>query len=324
MTKETQSAVASCLGCRKRHIKCHGNGVDPCPSCDSHGECCVYPKRRRAGPRKGWLQEREKLYQDALLELAAANDRIQLLENRLREHGAAVPSRTKSRSPFQSHHDTKLSEIKSKQLDGDWDEDAPNSPIIAPRRKRSRRQAAKVQQQEAEDSPNTEDSQNTGETSGLLHREVSFQLIQEESSPLLTHTKIKRELSDLDVQGFFTGDLKGMGLDRDPSWRRGDHQGLDMQLGWTNDIGDGVLAIGDGILFSNGNSDKSEQVDGQMELHSLGLAKQSSMECVMSANGAATMISPTLSNCSTEALAGDYGASRGDHDNVARMANACA
>jgi len=319
--------VASCLGCRKRHIKCHGNGVDPCPSCESHGECCVYPKRRRAGPRKGWLQEREKLYQDALLELAAANDRIQLLENRLRKHGAAVPPRTKSRSPFQSHHDTKLSEIRGKQLDGDWDEDAgapPDSPTNTPPRKRSRRQAARQRHQEEE-----EEAANTGETSSLLQREVSFQLIPEEDSPLLTHTKIKRELSDLDVQGFFTGDLKGMGLERDPSWRRGDYQELDVQPGWTEHIGDGVLAIGDGVLFLQGGGNieqgKIEQVDGQLDLHNnLGLAKQSSMECVMSINGAATMISPALSNCSTEVVACDYGASRGEHDNLARMANACA
>merc|ERR1712188_67099 len=136
MTKDSPPAVASCLGCRKRHIKCHGNGVDPCPSCEAHGECCTYPKRRRAGPRKGWLQEREKLHHDALLELSAANDRIRMLEDQLREYGAKIPPRG-ARSLLQSHHDSKLSEIR-RQSDPDWEGDGitalddivppPNSP----------------------------------------------------------------------------------------------------------------------------------------------------------------------------------------------------
>ena len=77
----TRNAV--CAGCRRRHIKCTGDGVNACSSCESHGEQCAYPTRKRAGPRTGWLQQREEQYLEALREVEAHKTRIKELEDQL-------------------------------------------------------------------------------------------------------------------------------------------------------------------------------------------------------------------------------------------------
>lgn len=72
-----------CAGCRRRHIKCTGDGFNACDSCKSHREECTYPTRKRAGPRTGWLQQREQQYQEGLREVMVHKQRINELEDQL-------------------------------------------------------------------------------------------------------------------------------------------------------------------------------------------------------------------------------------------------
>jgi len=84
--------MPSCQHCRSRHIACPGNGVDPCPSCTAKGIECIYPKKRKAGPRKGWMEERMRQHEEVTMELEAAKKTIRQLRSLLARNGVPIPS----------------------------------------------------------------------------------------------------------------------------------------------------------------------------------------------------------------------------------------
>jgi len=84
--------MPSCQTCRSRHIACSGNGVDPCPCCVAKGLECVYPKKRKAGPRKGWMEERMRQHEEVCAELSAAKSTIRELRSLLARNGIPIPN----------------------------------------------------------------------------------------------------------------------------------------------------------------------------------------------------------------------------------------
>jgi len=66
--------MPSCDACRQRHVACAGDGNNPCPRCISigKGDSCTYSKKRKAGPRQGWLQELKDQVADLKTQLAQA------------------------------------------------------------------------------------------------------------------------------------------------------------------------------------------------------------------------------------------------------------
>lgn len=53
----------ACISCHARHIKCSGDGENPCEECIVSGreEECSYAERKRSGPPRGWSSERERM-----------------------------------------------------------------------------------------------------------------------------------------------------------------------------------------------------------------------------------------------------------------------
>merc|ERR1711998_385842 len=93
MGKQTTAKhMPSCQTCRSRHIACSGNGIDPCPACAARGVECVYPKKRKAGPRKGWMEERMRQHEEICDELSAAKKTIRELRSLLARNGIPIPS----------------------------------------------------------------------------------------------------------------------------------------------------------------------------------------------------------------------------------------
>merc|ERR1712159_382832 len=92
MGEHKQQLMPSCRSCRSRHIACSGNGVDPCPTCADKGIECTYPKKRKAGPRKGWMEERMRQHEEVCSELEAAKKTIRQLRSLLERSGVPIPS----------------------------------------------------------------------------------------------------------------------------------------------------------------------------------------------------------------------------------------
>merc|ERR1711998_477030 len=93
MGKQTTAKhMPSCQTCRSRHIACSGNGIDPCPACAARGVECVYPKKRKAGPRKGWMEERMRQHEEVCDELSAAKKTIRELRSLLSRNGIPIPN----------------------------------------------------------------------------------------------------------------------------------------------------------------------------------------------------------------------------------------
>jgi len=82
--------MVSCEKCRSRHIKCTGNGKEPCPTCRNGGDECYYPPRLKAGPRRGWIEEHKRNYSEACADLEKAHQRIRTLENHVTQSAAVL------------------------------------------------------------------------------------------------------------------------------------------------------------------------------------------------------------------------------------------
>lgn len=47
--------MVTCAYCRRKRIKCKGDGAPICPNAQSHGEETIYLQRQKAGPKQGWV-----------------------------------------------------------------------------------------------------------------------------------------------------------------------------------------------------------------------------------------------------------------------------
>jgi len=208
---DAKKNTGSCAGCRRRHMKCHGDGVNACPSCVSQGDHCTYPKRKRAGPRAGWLQEREQVHQSTLQELESAKERIRELEARLSKYEPVLQHQrieVRPGVPVEELPQKEIEPVTAMELNNDKRVSTPfrtrakeelaatpdiTTPLVRPVTKR-RRTSHKVHPQEHA-------------------TESQTQLVTWE--PL----QLKREPSDnLDLERFFDA-AQGTGFSREPSWK---------------------------------------------------------------------------------------------------------
>ena len=54
---QTNENMVRCERCQHLHKKCDGDGTQPCSRCTDSGIECKYVKKRKTGPRQGWVNK---------------------------------------------------------------------------------------------------------------------------------------------------------------------------------------------------------------------------------------------------------------------------